>query len=468
MIITKIWNELQLWQTLHGEHIFPKNMTPEMAGTFESLKVLHDVKPIEIPIRHPLFKNKRSFLVEPGLLALMSGISLGFTDEQMIKTAQHYKVTPLSVYSSLGSASQILSIEKEGEPLFGEKTIFNKCFVATANADKASCLSFFDSHYFFPNSDVRFASTQIKWTEVWPSTFIEKVEQERQKDNGYSLCFDEGAFNLNENLRQDIELDPSDYIKRSGMLTSGIIRKSVGHTSLWEDFLLSALTAKTPYATRIFDYLFNEESLKPLLHTAMRSISIQFEGNFDSGDMIYLSIKETVEGTWAQGLENSLVLKLNMSNVGMDPNINHFTENPESVFEELANDILKDPVELTGFAHFMAINQLKRYDLMPAQTISPEFDAEGFLIHLLQAHSTFVAKCPSVSDDKQEIDDIASEACKTAAEILARDRTLDGTRFSSLKLPEVIILAQAGIDPAKLPKLPHYERGLLLESSLGL
>lgn len=287
-----------------------------------------------------------------------------------------------------------------------------------------------------------------------------------------SITTDDFLPKDSEGIRYDL------FLERSGMLLPEVATKKVGDFMLWEDMLDLAKKNEFDGVANLFSYCINDapEHLRPAIYKGLSGLSLQ-TSPYD-GFWIFNFFKNSVAGTWLEPISKNphFILSV-LGHDHIDSTYNAFFPASSSEFDpdypeasgllQICLDALMSvPPEEMGASHFQTwlIGQMD----IPSQIFSRDFKPEPVLVHLLKGFESFSLPAEGGPVRDIRLDEAATRTCIYVAKVLAKRFELDYQAFSGLSSKCVRLLAEAGFDKRRLPRMSSRDRGHVVSQELGL
>jgi hypothetical protein len=288
------------------------------------------------------------------------------------------------------------------------------------------------------------------------------------------------------------------YLERSGMLLPEVARKKIGNVTLWEDMLDVATADDDQGMSGLFNYCIKHapEHLRPAIYRGLAGMTLACSGYLTDGLGLFKYFKAKTAGTWLEPIShnplfiNSLmgnhILTLNRITIAFHSAAQPKTP-PQSSQDDM-NDLLgrsitsqgqmsalmehcltlimNKPVDEIGSSEFQIA--LLEKQALPEQVFSEDFRAEPAIVHMLKALESFTLPEKVGILRKNDLDEAALNSCAYVARTLANHVELDYRAFAGLSSSGIRVLAEAGLDKRKLPRMNTKDRGILVSQELGL
>lgn len=330
------------------------------------------------------------------------------------------------------------------------------------------------------------ASLHTENPEFWPvsriTLYMKNIEQglvNETPEDVVSECNFNASITTDEFLPKDstgIRYDL--FLERSGMLLPEVATKKAGDFMLWEDMLDVAKKGESDGVANLFTYCIHDapEHLRPAIFKGLSGLSLQ-TSPYD-GFWIYNFFKGSVAGTWLEPIYKNPHFILGV--LGHDHldtlytaffQTDGFPREPDyaeasGILQICLDALMSVPPDEMGASHFQTW-LIGRMDI-PTQIFSSDFKPEPVLVHLLKGFESF--SLPEEGGPVRDIrlDEAATRTCIYVAKVLAKRFELDYQAFSGLSSKCVRLLAEAGLDKRRLPRMSSRDRGHVVSQELGL
>ena len=334
------------------------------------------------------------------------------------------------------------------------------------------------------NSVVRFALLSSQLKENWTITKIQALS--RAFDQGTTTpedFFDQENLELFVNSNRVPTLPNRsvvDFFSRSGLFSAEVAKKKYHLHEAWETMFIDMYTLNKDRWQPVMEFciqnLINEPraSMIRALH-AMLPHQTSSTDNPSVG-YVYQDLKDRLAEWGIDDIGTSVVMQLNFlptvpvtdkTHIRETSSFDELLSAPQTILDQVVEE-LKD-VEADDFtlAHFCAFKQIE--NLGYRQQDLSCFDPNIFTLKVMQAYEAF--STPDgvyASPDKLKVDAIARDGAKSLVSLLLREHDFDHTVFKHLQSRSVAILAAAGLDKSRLPKMTIKDLGQVFGEDLGL
>ena len=414
---------------------------------------------------------------------LVAGFLAGFDQATLSRIAIEHDVDPLDFMYSFRTDNEPFRMADDSS--VPTSTVFAECFKAleVLGVDKIldaynNCNN--DSHL------LGFGLTLMQSPELWPSTLLLK-HQNAQADRTLTQYGDiqHGVHDFMYFVKESGCLPTDDsgirydwFLERSGMLLPGVIRKSLGHFTLWEDLVwLSCDQPQNATFGGILDYCIHKasDSMKPAIRIGLQSMMLDSSQYITESIDMMKFMRARFTGTWLESVTTDPVFQVNMvgrAKQGLEQfiNVQHPTVFPQIVGElshatsTVLNGFCELPSDEFALAHFNALPYLIAHSSGLDSTVK----REACVLSLLKGYDALIGNEHFDFTDKEEVEDIAHEGCLAALRMLTASSDFDHTALKEVKSEQLMLLVEAGVDVRKLPKMNNRDRGRALEIGMGL
>lgn len=309
--------------------------------------------------------------------------------------------------------------------------------------------------------------------ELWPATRIaEQLESKNTRNLAVFKGFyeSEGEFDLPNGNYDEL-------FKRLGVTIPAVVNSKYFKPMFFED-LIERSYANDTFAAETLGYGLNHPD--PVTRKAFArgvAYSLVFEvERFDEGDIdsVLAFIKHELEGAKQLGYAQSLVTELNLLPVDFDPDEDELDRatypgltDTSTVVKRLITELMEtDPGDI-AFGQLHAFGNLKTLCL-PEQDISG-IDHGKAVLHIMAAYRAFTDSDPQLKNHQ----DIAYlhkrvHACLETFLTILPKADFDYTTLGDLTQGEILMLATAGFDMLRLPKMELSTLGKHFTNELGI
>jgi hypothetical protein len=268
------------------------------------------------------------------------------------------------------------------------------------------------------------------------------------------------------------------FLERSGMLLPEVATKRVGDFMLWEDMLDVAKKSELDGVANLLSYCIHDapEHLRPAIFKGLSGLSLQ-TSPYDRY-WIFNFFKNSVAGTWLEPISKNpnFILSV-LGHEYLDTLYMAFfpesssTSKPDyaeasGILQICLEALMHVPPDEMGASHFQTwlVGRLN----ISAQVFSKDFKPEPVLVHLLNGFESFSLPAEGGPVRDIRLDEAATRTCIYVAKVLAKRFELDYQAFSGLSSKCVRLLAEAGLDKRRLPRMSSKDRGHVVSQELGL
>jgi hypothetical protein len=332
------------------------------------------------------------------------------------------------------------------------------------------------------NSVVQFALLSSQLKENWAITKIQALS--RAFDQGTTTpedFFDQENTELFVNS-SNVPTLPNhsvmDFISRSGLLTPEVARKKLFRHEAWETMLVDWHTLNNERWLPVFEFCIKNLAGEPrkAMIRALHSLVPNDVTDNQSVGYVYQELMDKTAEWGIDDIGHSVVMKLNYLPTVPVPNKRYIKDThsfddllsaPQSILGQVVEELKDVSVEDFALAHFCAFKQIE--NLGYHQQDLSGFDPNRFALKVMQAYEAFSTPVGVYANvGKLEIDDMAREGAKALVSLLVREHDFDHTVFKNLQSRSVAILASAGLDKSRLPKMSYQDLGQVFGEDLGL
>lgn len=271
-----------------------------------------------------------------------------------------------------------------------------------------------------------------------------------------------------------------DFLKRSGLLHPEVAKKKFHLHEAWEVILVDWYTDNDARWGRLvescLEKLVGEHRLA--MTRALQTVIPARSGaakNAPTG-YIYDELKEKAIKLGAGDNFNSVVMQLNflptmpVVNKQYIAGTTHFDDllnEPTTILSKVVSELKGADADDFALAHFTALGQITTLGFVDQDLRG--FDPNAFTLKVLKAYEAFsTPEGVYASDDKLKNDELAREGAKSLVSLLMRTHDFDHSAFRVLGSRGVSILASAGLDQSKLPRMTGRDLGRVFGEDLGL
>lgn len=273
-----------------------------------------------------------------------------------------------------------------------------------------------------------------------------------------------------------------DFLTRAGLLHPEVAKKKFHLHEAWEILLVGFFRNEDARWGKVAEFCFEKlggeqraamiravQTVTPNLCKIAKEAPVGF---------IYETIKDKAIKLGANDIFNSLVMQLNflpdlpMKDSGFSARAANFDFNdllsePESVLRRVVDELEETEADDFALAHFTALGQITTLGFVDQDLRG--FDPNAFTLKVLKAYEAFsTPEGVYASDDKLKNDELAREGAKSLVSLLMRTHDFDHSTFRVLGSRGVSILASAGLDQSKLPRMTGRDLGRVFGEDLGL
>jgi hypothetical protein len=269
-----------------------------------------------------------------------------------------------------------------------------------------------------------------------------------------------------------------DFISRSGLLTPEVARKKLFRHEAWETMLVDWHTLNNERWLPVFEFCIKNLAGEPrkAMIRALHSLVPNDVTDNQSVGYVYQELMDKTAEWGIDDIGHSVVMKLNYLPTVPVPNKRYIKDThsfddllsaPQSILGQVVEELKDVSAEDFALAHFCAFKQIE--NLGYHQQDLSGFDPNRFALKVMQAYEAFSTPVGVYANvGKLEIDDMAREGAKALVSLLVREHDFDHTVFKNLQSRSVAILASAGLDKSRLPKMSYQDLGQVFGEDLGL
>jgi hypothetical protein len=332
------------------------------------------------------------------------------------------------------------------------------------------------------NSVVQFALLNSQIKENWTITKIQALS--RAFDQGTTTP--EDFFDL-ENTElfvnsSNVPTFPNgsmiDFIARSGLLTPEVARKKLFRHEAWETMFVDWHTLNNDRWLPVFEFCIKNLAGEPrkALIRALHSLIPNDVTDNQSVGYVYQELMDKTEEWGISDIGHSVVMKLNYLPTVPVPNKLHIKDThsfdellsaPQSILGQVVEEVMDVGADEFALAHFCAFKQIENLGLHK-QDLSG-FDPNRFTLKVMQAYEAFSTPVGVYANEgKLELDKMARDGAKALVLMILREHDFDHTVFKHLQSRSIAILASAGLDKTRLPKMTLQDLGSVFSEDMGL
>lgn len=486
-------NTIYNWHHRRGPAPIPRhNMLGEPDDASKGFEKAYSNEHIHVPMgyEHDLKRYLEDdrlpmLFIEANALALVSAAMNEFSTQEIAQIAVHHMVSASDFITSFNDLDEILG--RGYKPGIRSTEVLRRCFSALERVSHDQILEFYEVQEEDENSLIMIM-TAAKSPRLWPKTLISGYAKENE---GRSGAPDRELSTILHSFIPKVVHEsqlPHDshgpridwFLDRSGMLLPAVTTKALGYFNLWED-LVHAASQKNcrPVIEQIMHYCLDNPppALRPGIEHGLRGMTVASSLNITDGLGMHVYLQQNLKGTWLEPVLSSDVLKLNLLGSNDEVNaiakLNGNFDEDDSLWEDQARlgervfqEIAQTPIDHIGVAHFDAVGYLGR--VVGPQDYSPSLAREKTLVHLLSGLKRVLGKEKLSTEEIDEVREFAIERCKTAVRLLGHNYEFDYEGFRGLSSIGVRVLAEAGLDLRKLPRMNNRDKGRVLENDLGM
>lgn len=430
-------------------------------------------------------EGQAQLFIEANALALVSAALNGFSRGDMAEIARSHGVSASDFITTFDDLHEDLSIGYKG--YIHTTEVLRKCVNALELVAHSQIEEFYSYQDEGENSLIM-ALTAAKSPKLWPKSFIldyananDRLTPPPERELSTIL------HNFTDKLKFESQLPHDEkgpridwFLDRSGMLLPAVTTKALGYFNMWEDLVFAVSQRRCePVLQKIMEYCLDNPplALRPGIEHGLRGMTVASSEHITDGLSVHVYLHKNLKGTWLEQLVKSDVLQLNL--LGSDDTIDVIAKlNPNSeengslwndqdrLGERVFREILGTPAERIGVAHFDAVGYLER--VIGPQDYSCDLPREKVLSHLLQGLSHLLGKEGLCTEEIDEVREFAVKNCKNAVRLLGAGYEFDYQAFRGVPSAGARVLAEAGLDLKKLPRMTNRDRGRVLENDLGM
>lgn len=421
-------------------------------------------------------------------LPMIVAIQAGIRGPQLVEIAKHHHAQ----VSTLADTLQTMEIcDYTIEDAHGANLPLSELTIECVKAMSAAFPEQFAQELIIadPGSDLYIAAMHSENAKFWQSSRISahmKGMEQGLLDDTLESFMSECNFNStvdNDNYvpRDALGVRYDLFLERSGMLLPEVARKKIGNILLWEDMLDVAKNNGEGGMAGLLKYCIHDapKHLRPAIFKGLSGISLQ-TSDYD-GYSIFNFFKKSVADTWLEpiaenpqfivsvlGCHHPLTL-----NEAFFPNSTWQGEldHPDlaqasGILQRCLETMMNVPIDEMGASHFQ-IHLIESFDFTH-QTFSKGFKPEPILIHLFKGFESYSLPETRGLQRDFRLDDAALKTCLYVTKTLESHFELDYKAFERLSSNCIRLLAEAGLDKRRLPRMNNRDRGHLVSQELGL
>lgn len=417
----------------------------------------------------------------PMIAAIMEDVDL----ESLSRIAMHYGADQ-QLASFIEAFGQCFVDTKTtaGRTLYSREMMIECIHAIEVGDENALVRAYWEGDEY--DSTVTSALLNARSQKLWPVAFLRRYQRAVEQD----VRPTEPLYVTRHNLL-DI-LDAKDYpkddsgirydwlLERSGMLLPEVIKKTLGAISLWEELVWIGTPPGYGEVQKGFvDYCIDKAPLeqRPMIKRGLQSMILE-TSHISDGAPLLDWMRERFAGTFLAEVSSSIVLQVNMIRgetnaakaVSESPaSFNRLAGKENLILQGLCNEIGLVSFQEMGMAHFKALAFLGRADFpLPIQTVDAKFGRESFLCHVLEGIKNFAPVSKFENEQQAENYRAATLGVEVSVKLLSAHGEFDYKAFSGLDSRSASILAVAGLDLKRLPKMTIRDKGRVLEQDLGM
>lgn len=274
-------------------------------------------------------------------------------------------------------------------------------------------------------------------------------------------------------------LSPVDFVTRSGLLHPEFIKKKFDLNEAWEVMFNDWYVNSKRWDETVVYCIKNlvgepREAMVRAIQTMTPSIS--YNADNQSVGYFYEDIKRKVSELGAAEIFNSVIMKLNfMPSVEMKDRLyiketfsfDDLLDSPEKVLGQVAKELGSINPDEFALGHFTAFHQIKT--LWRVDQDCSGFDPNAFALKVLKAYEAFsTPEGVYATEEKLLVDSYARQGVQSLISLLLPQHDFDHSVFKELESRSVAILAKAGLDKSRLPRMNAHDLGSVFSEDLGL
>jgi hypothetical protein len=428
-----------------------------------------------------LNESGRDVSIPQNCIPLVAAILAGFNDDILGKIVLSHGITDALPALVSGLSEYLVPISMGDGESITPYALLTKCMQAIESVDEKALETAFQDQN---DPLVTILLLNSKNPKHWPSEILRQREAEQgSPENLHSLFVKTNIFDmLKENAyphdESGIRFDW--LIERSGMLVPGVVRKSLGRYSLWEGMCLyGSIDTDIEVRQGLIDYCRDRAPLeqRDAIKWAMSSMIFNITSKLDAWRMLDW-MRDRFKDTYLADVPDSTVLQINMVNQAADWKSGdmsrakaayHVAVHQEGIAQRLFDEIMQVPVDHMGLAQFKALSFLRNErSILPPQRVRDGFDREKLICHLMAGLESFCAPKGARSAYQNEALEAVEHGISAGVTCLAGLGDFDYKRLGGVGSNGAKILAMAGLDIRRLPRMSPRDRGRVLEQDLGM
>jgi len=274
-------------------------------------------------------------------------------------------------------------------------------------------------------------------------------------------------------------LSPVDFVMRSGLLHPDHIKKKFNLHEAWEVMFNDLYVSGKRWEDTVVYCIKNlsNESREAMVR-AIQTMTPSINDNADDKSVgyFYEDIKRKLTEIGAAEIFDSVIMKLNfMPSVEMKDRLyiketfsfDDLLESPEKVLGQVVNELGSVNPDDFALGHFTALHQIKT--LWRLDQDCSGFDPNAFALKVLKAYEAFsTPEGVYAAEEKLLVDSYARQGVQSLISVLLRQHDFDHSVFKSLESRSVAILAKAGLDKSRLPRMNAHDLGSVFSEDLGI
>jgi len=275
-----------------------------------------------------------------------------------------------------------------------------------------------------------------------------------------------------------------DFLTRSGLLHHAYSKKKYHLHQSWEEAVFNWYTSmnwKKPdrwggLALHCFEKLKGEPRSQMIL--AINSMTPHLFDYADTTSIgyVYQDLKDKERDLGVNDILNSVVMQLNFmpqepftrkKNIVDTDCFDNLLDSPQSILGQVAAEMTSLAPDDFALAHFMAFSQIKTLGFLDHDCSG--FDPHQLAIQVLHGYEAF--STPDgvyANNNKLEIDEVARKGAVSLISLLLRQHDFDHNAFRGLQSRSIAVLAGAGLDAARLPRMNTRDLGRVFGDDLGI
>jgi hypothetical protein len=490
MMVSPLYKKLADWFLNQPDVLIPKDEDPFFQAVFDTTDTFdlrgYDLKGV---LNKDQYDSIECDMVN---LPLLVAYQAGVRDTGLEHIARNH---PIDVVSLVNTLDEIHTKDYEWTDSAGKIIASHKVYIelvrtlSRALPDELSrALSRKDEY-----SDLHMVCLHSENPADWPVTRIaEKMKRMEAGVPEEAPFLDDGVFNINTTMTTD-DYMPKDasgtrydiFLERSGMLLPEVASKKFGSITLWEDMLDVAKDEDGEGMSGLFNYCINNppEHLRPGIFRGLSGMVLDVAIHLNDGKGLVKMLWNSVIDSWLEPLRHNphLIISLmgadnlfTVRSVKASIDANNSAQasgvpspvQSEAIFEHCLNALLDVDPEEMGASYFQ-LYHLADTD-MPEPVFSAGFRPEPIIVHMLKGFEHLSLRDIRSHHKGLVVDDLVLRGCNYVIDTLAKRFELDYMAFSGLNSNSVRVLAEAGLDKRRLPRMNVRDRGHLVSQELGL